>query len=93
MNTILKVTLDLANMVVKQLPKGAVIRHVGEQRGLIVLWFETDFDLMDREGSVSVEERRFFMLGDGNPIPEGAVYLGTVPMASFVRHVFEQVSA
>jgi hypothetical protein len=94
-NTILKVTFeDLRDEVVKPMPKGSVIRFVGEQRGRITLWFETDFDLMDRTDKDDVlESRRFFVVGTGHPIPEGATYLGTVPMASFVWHIFERVSA
>lgn len=90
MNTILKATFDgLADELIKQLPLGSVIRHVGEQRGSITLWFETDFDLMDRTDDAALETRRFLIRGTGHPIPDGATYLGTVPMASFVWHVFE----
>lgn len=93
--TMLKVTFeDLAPEVGKLLPKGAVIRHVGEQRGRITLWFEADFDLMDRNDADATELRHFVIAGTGHPISEefGTTYLGTVPMASLVWHVFERVS-
>ncbi|HET9144116.1 DUF7352 domain-containing protein [Actinophytocola sp.] len=93
MKTMLKLTLDLTDEQVKQLPAGAVVRHVGEQRGNITLWFESDFDLMDRKDSEGLESRRFLIRGTGHPIPDGVAYLGTVPMASFVWHVFEQATA
>lgn len=89
-NTMLKITFeDLRDEVVKQMPKGSVIRHVGEQHGRITLWFETDLDLMDRKDDAALETRRFAVRGTGHPIPNGAVHLGTVPMSSFVWHVFE----
>lgn len=89
-NTMLKVTFDdLRPHVAKPMPTGAVIRHVGEQRGQITLWFETDLNLMDRKDAEGLEVRRFTVLRTGDPIPEGATYLGTVPMSSFVWHVFE----
>jgi hypothetical protein len=93
-NTMLKVTFeDLADEHVKPMPVGSVIRHVGVQNGRITLWFETDFDLMGREGSDHTETRRFAVRGTGHPIPEGATYLGTVQMTPFVWHVFERASA
>lgn len=93
--TMLKTTFeDVAPSVGKLLPKDAVIRHVGEQRGQLTIWFETDFDLMDRDDGESTELRHFIIRRTGDPIPEefGTTYLGTVPMASVVWHVFEQVS-
>lgn len=94
MNTILKVTFeDRRDQVVKQVPKGSVIRFVGEQHGRITLWFETDFDLMDRtDKDDMLESRRFFVVGTGHPIPEGVTYLGTVSMDSSAWHIFERVS-
>lgn len=92
-NTILKVTFDdLSDEQVKQMPAGATIRYVGEQRGRITLWFETDLDLMDRTDAEGLETRRFAVRATGYPIPEGATYLGTVPMSSMVWHIFERVS-
>lgn len=89
-NTMLKITFeDYRAVTAKQMPKDAQIRHVGQQRGDIVVWFETDLDLMDRKGAEGVEERRFAVLATGDPIPEGAVYLGTVVPSALVWHVFE----
>lgn len=90
MRTILKVTFEgFTEVQDKQLPAGSVIRHVGEVRGLITMWFETDFGIMDRKDGEELETRRFVILGTGHPIPEGADYLATVPMASLVWHLFE----
>lgn len=94
MKTMLKVTFaDFREVATKQLPKGAVIRHVGQQRGDIVVWFETDLDLMDQKDAESVETRQFAVIATGDPIPDGAVYLGTVVPSTLVWHIFELVSA
>ena len=89
-NTMLKVTFaDFRAVTSKPMPKGAVIRHVGHQRGDIVLWFETDLDLMDQKDAEGVETRRFAVVATGDPIPDGATYLGTEVPSTLVWHVFE----
>lgn len=90
MKTILKTTFEgFTEIQDKTLPAGAAIRHVGEERGLITVWFEADFDLIDRKDDEGLETRRFAIVGTGQPIPGGASYLATVPMASLTWHVFE----
>ena len=86
----LKVTFgDFREETVKPLPKGAQIRHVGQQRGDIVVWFEADLGLMDQKDAEGVEMRRFLVVATGDPIPDGAVYLGTVTPSTLVWHIFE----
>jgi hypothetical protein len=89
-NTMFKVTFsDYREVTVEPMPKGSQIRHVGHVRGDIVVWFEADLDLMDRKDAEDVEERRFAVVATGDPIPEGATYLGTVIPSTLVWHVFE----
>jgi hypothetical protein len=92
--TILKVTLDeMASESIKPMPRGAVIRKVGEQHQMIVVWFETDYDLMDRTDGENVEQRRFSIRGTGQPLPEDGVYLGTVKVGLTEWHVFDRGAA
>lgn len=66
------------------LPVDSIVRHVGMQNGEIHLWIEID------QSIVACENRRFFYIGTGHSIPEGAFYHGTVHDAPFVWHVFEE---
>lgn len=94
MKTILKVTLDdVDSESIKPLPRGAVLRRVGEQHGRIVVWFEADYDLMDRADGDNIEQRRLSIRGTGHPIPEDASYVGTVQIGAFVWHIFDRGAA
>lgn len=55
--------------------------HVGTQNGRLYLWAEVD------DGAT--EEFPFYVVGTGNPVPDGASdHIGTAIMGSFVWHVY-----
>lgn len=66
-----------------QLPVGARIVRVAEQHGGISVWYLTDTD------TVGVIIHHMRIVGTGDRVPDGWVYLGTADVGDFVFHVFE----
>jgi hypothetical protein len=81
MKTIWKFPLDGEEQTVS-LPAGAQILCVHEQLGRICLWAEVDPE------EPSLEYRRFWIVGTGEPRPRSGKYLGTSFIGNYVWHVF-----
>lgn len=67
---------------VEPLPAGAKVLHLGQQRGLPHIWVEV-------EETAAAEDRTFQVIGTGQEIPGGAVYIGTWQEPPFVWHLYE----
>lgn len=70
-----------------QMPRGARVLHVAEQRGDVCVWAEVD-------PSMPLEPRRFVVAGTGHPLPAyRGPFLGTVLLAggALVYHVWEDL--
>lgn len=70
------------------IPKGGLIRYVGEQHNEICLWVEVDTDN-------EAINREFKIYGTGHNIPEDWIgYLGSVKIdeGRLVFHVYEVIS-
>jgi hypothetical protein len=80
--------LSLLDEPTLSMPEGAEVLSVGPPRGYL-----TELDLWALVEPENVEkERRFLIVGTGNPIPDGlGRFIGTVTMNSGVHifHVFE----
>lgn len=66
-----------------EIPKGAVLRHVGEQHGIPTLWIEIDPDAETRAVNI-------ITVGTGHPVPQDGHFLGTVMLGAFVFHLFSE---
>ena len=70
----------------RQMPRGATILSIAEQRGDVCMWAEVDPE-------APKETRRFRLAGTGHPMPadEKRRFIGTVLSrnGSFVFHLFE----
>lgn len=70
-----------------EMPTGARIVYVGinpgdeGRRGAI--WAEV-------ETALPTEKRYFFIVGTGQPIPEGTTYIGTYDQSPFIWHIYEK---
>lgn len=63
------------------MPRGAMVRAVGNQNGGPNLWAEVDTEQ-------PLEDRDFMVVGTGQPVGVG-VYVGTAFCDPFVWHVYE----
>lgn len=99
MRTIWKYPIPVGTTFELELPRGAIVRHIGAQEEGPVMWVEVD-------SKARPILRRFYMAGTGDAIPENEVvgpgpfgnrlvYLGTYQFyesemtGPFVQHVFE----
>jgi hypothetical protein len=86
-----------------EMPKNAIIRHVGFQPGRMIdgqlgIWAECDANDQGRNPLEGVEmvTRRFYVHGTGHPIVTGRPYVGGHPFVAsviagdFVWHVYEE---
>lgn len=89
MKTVYKYKLDYMNAVdVIEMPIGAEILHIEEQRGDVCLWATVDKE------EQRVKKREFLFYGTGSPIDDSRLnheYIGTVLLmgGSLVLHFFE----
>lgn len=88
MQSVYKYPIALDDYFSLDLPKGAKILTVQEQRGIPQLW------AFIKLGEEEVEKRNFLLAGTGHPIkesPERLNYVGTFQTfgGGFVGHVFE----
>jgi hypothetical protein len=70
------------------MPVGARIVRVGIQHGEYKLWAQVDAD------TYKLETRVFVIVATGYPVPDHAVYVGTIfddEQATHVWHVYEEV--
>jgi hypothetical protein len=83
---IYKYELKIEDYQVLQMPKGARVLSVGNQRGKLCLWA-----VCDQDAPASL--RAFEIFGTGNPISEDRTiertFIGTAIVEPFVWHVFE----
>jgi hypothetical protein len=89
MKAIWKYTIDYPFRLQFGMPKGAIVRHVDEQRNKICLWVEVDTENEE-------EQRSFFVIGTGHNFPKDAgvlEYLGTCKMdnGEYIFHVYESI--
>lgn len=71
-----------------QMPEGARIVGGGIQDGEYRLWAQVDTD------TCKLETRVFMLVATGVPVPDHAVYVGTIfddEQATYVWHVYEDV--
>lgn len=94
----LKVTLAPSSRVYKfelklhdsqhiRLPLGAQVLTVAMQREKLCMWV-----LLDPSKETPLEERRFDVVGTGNPMcckETNAAYIGTVDDDPYIWHIFE----
>lgn len=86
MSRVYKYEFFVADDVVIEMPKGAIIIATGSQKsGYVCLWAIVCPD-------APLEMRFFHVVGTGHPIPKGTKYVGTVFDENFVWHVFEDRS-
>lgn len=88
MRTVYKYTLDLANRVSIELPKGAEILHFNNQNENPTIWCLV-------EPNEKTEERKFRLTGTGHPIEENNLkYIDTAYFkdGALVFHLFEELS-
>jgi len=85
--SIWKFGLGLGGQVV-EMPVGAKILHVGEQRGRPTMWAACD---PGKNGLADRVKRRVHVVMTGEEEPLGAKYVGTVILAGgdFVVHVYD----
>ena len=86
MAKIFKYPLEITDVQVIALPKGAVVLSVGLQFDRLCIWALVD-------DGVAKEDRIFYVVGTGHPMPvESMTFLGTVQMAGgmLIWHVFIQ---
>ena len=73
------------------MPKGAIIRHVGVQRKRICLWVET------KTGQQDTEERHIRVVATGEKFLIGGkdIYLGTAILdnGNLVLHIYEETKS
>ena len=71
--------------VTLEMPCGAVVRSVANQRDHLVLWAEVDMD------KAHTESRTFAKVLTGGQVPDGRRFIGTVLLdqGSDVLHVYE----
>lgn len=69
------------------MPRGAVIVHVGHQGpAQVTFWAEVDVD-------ARIETRRFEVVGTGHRVRDGLRYVGTtMPIPELVWHLYEEAS-
>jgi len=67
------------------MPIGSLIVKAGSQGGQITLWAEVNTE-------ADLRPRVFRVHGTGHEIDHGVDYIGTVPIQSFVWHVYEFTS-
>jgi len=82
-----KFTIPIEDEPTIDMPVGARVLSVGAQSGYLVMWA-----LVPNTGAPT-EERHFFVIGTGNPIPwniERCPFIGTVQIGGFVGHIFDQ---
>lgn len=87
MRTIWKYELNITDTQTLEMPKGAKILSVSNQRGKLQLWALVD-DMND------LEDRDIEILATGEPVPYANTFrefIGTVVIDPFVWHVFERV--
>lgn len=83
MNTMWKFPLQLVDgRQPTEMPVGAIALHVAMQDGMPCVWAWVDPEK-------SREYRGFAVIGTGNKIPDGAVYVGSCMDRCFVWHIFE----
>lgn len=88
-HTVFKYTLDfgIGRKTVNEieLPEGAKVLHVAEQRGAIQLWAWVNPE-------APKVKRAFAICGTGMPTPppDEATHLGSVIAGAFVWHIFER---
>ena len=85
MRTVHKYEVISFDPQIVMMPKGAIIRYVGQQEGSVCLWAEVDSD-------GPMEARLIYVVGTGKRImylERSPKYLGTVQVQSFVWHVYE----
>jgi len=91
---VLKYELDITDKQTIEMPEGADILAIQEQKDKLVMW-AIAYDGMD------VESRTFYVVGTGNPMPEPGredwfttlAYCATVQTrgGKFVWHVFTEM--
>lgn len=87
MRTVWKYQISSSNPMIRvPMRSGSKVLHVGEQNGLICIWFTAD--------TTKIEVvRSFQIVGTGNEIKPGYdEHIGSVQIGLFVFHVFEAVS-
>lgn len=79
---------------VKDLPAGAIVRHVHEQHGRFAIWYQCSDDM-----DMPLQSRTFFVIATGQPIPVPddlglyPQYHGTIHLPDkTVWHVYEVAS-
>jgi hypothetical protein len=86
MKTIYKYTLKMTDSQTISMPIGAKILSVQNQNHTVTLWAEV-------EDALPTEDRIFFVVGTGMPIPSNPLnYIGTVQTYAFVWHIFEVIT-
>lgn len=85
MRTIYKYALDITDVQRVEMPAGARLLHVANQRDELCLWALVD-------AARPTVDRFIGVVGTGNPAPDiddDADYVGTAQVGSFVWHVFD----
>jgi len=81
--TIFKFQLGINDAQTIKMQRGAIIRSVQDQGGILWLWAELD-------RTAPMEDRIIEIFGTGHLIPDGdRTYLSTVQQGGFVWHVYE----
>lgn len=68
-----------------ELPAGAKVLNVAEQKGVPHMWV-----LLDNNPEAPKEPRHFVVRGTGHNVEEDLVYVGTWQSPPFVWHLFEK---
>ena len=67
------------------IPRTATEHYVGlnpADESQLAIWFVVDPDH-------KTMDRKFFVRGTGHPIPDAAIYMGSVHSGMFIWHIFE----
>ena len=84
MERIYKYELDIRHEQIVDMPFGAEIIHVGEQKGVLCLWAKVGIDGTN-------EERAIYIIGTGQMLKSGLKHIGSVVMSNgFVWHIHEK---
>ena len=67
-----------------ELPAGATILYVADQKGLPYMWVLVDLE------TEAKEFRTFEVIGTGHPVEEDLTHVGTWQSPPFVWHLFEK---
>ena len=86
MSRVYKYEVPVTSVFMLYLPRGAKILSFQTQREKPTIWALVDETVDD------TEQRAFFLVGTGHPVPDDLTYIGTTLMAGgdLVWHLFEK---